>query len=126
VTAGPIDRNRNPENTPLPIGSGVGVGVGAGVGVGEGAGEAAAAVCFVASPAGVWVGEVAGDAVGLPGRWPKIVKANNAKRQTERVNGRSLCTDIGSFSRLIVDERRTVVIISLIPLFFKSCVVIVP
>ena len=96
VTAGPIDRNRIPENTPLPNGSGVGVGVGAGVGVDEGVGDAAAAVCFVASPAGVCVGEGAGDAPGLPGRWPKTVKANNAKRQTERVNGRSLCTDIGS------------------------------
>lgn len=47
VTAGPIERNLRPENTPAPIGSGVGVGVAAGVAVadalaaGEPAGDAA-------------------------------------------------------------------------------------
>ena len=44
VTAGPIDLNRSPENTPDAIGSGVGVGVAAGTGVAVG----------VTAAVGVW------------------------------------------------------------------------
>lgn len=86
VTAGPIERKRNPPNACEPIGSGGGGGVGATVGETDGVGDAV--VTRVASPAGV------GDEVGggPDGLCPKKVAVNTSDKQTRTNDERSLCT----------------------------------